>query len=132
MGACDRAALLRNCWRALLFADPWPLGSARIVPLRRARDNRELWGENLKGAQNLEAIVKGTGIMVLASGVVNGITKMYFFAQDGPSYSWFLSEVTVTAAGRLSAVVKAQDATLAPQFSAFFKKVLAPFVESGG
>ena len=98
----------------------------------RAWGNRELWGANLKGAQNVESIVKGTGIMVLASGVVNGITKLYFFAQDGPSTSWFLAEVTITAAGRLSAVVKAQDASLAPQFSAFFKQVLAPFVEPGG
>ena len=80
----------------------------------------------------MEAIVKGTGIMVLASGVVNGITKLYFFAQDGPSSSWFLAEVTITTAGRLSAVVKAQDSSLAPQFSALFKKLLAPFSEPGG
>ena len=70
--------------------------------------------------------MRGGRIHCLATGVQNGTRKLYFYAQDASHETWFLAEVTVTAAHRLSAVLKAQDASLAPVFSAHFKQLLQP------
>jgi hypothetical protein len=89
----------------------------------------DMWGATLRAqpAQGeLEKALSAQGIVCMASGTVGGVSKYYFFAQEDATAQLFMAEVSVNIATlRLSAVLKAGDASLGEAFVAKIKEGLA-------
>lgn len=60
-------------------------------------------------AASIENLLASASIQTMASGTVNGLTKLYSFAQEASSSKFFLLEIIITlATGSLTATIKSE------------------------
>jgi len=85
----------------------------------------EVWGATLRAplaGKQMEDTLGAGHIRCMASGVIDGVQKFYFYAEDAAA-ALFMAEVSVTAASmRVSAVIKAANAAKGAQFVTIFKQ----------
>lgn len=91
----------------------------------------EVWGATLRAPlanKQMEETLGKANIRCMASGVIDGVQKYYFYAEDSDG-ALFMAEVSVTGSSmRVSAVIKAANAAKGAQFVAIFKQHVARLV----
>lgn len=107
-----KAAEFESRWASLSTVDMW--GATMLAP---------------PGPGQLEGALAKEAIACMASGVMTGVAKYYFYAQEESSGRFCMAEVSLTLASlRLSVVLKAPDASLGAAFLEVFKRPVKPLL----
>lgn len=80
---------------------------------------------NPASVSRIEASLVAVSILTLASGINNGVLKMYSYAQDSSTRSFFFTETIATVNnGAVKVTFKSENAGLTEAFQQFFTNAL--------
>ena len=87
------------------------------------------WSSQAGAAAALEAALGRASVLTMASGTVNGMTKLYTFAQEAGSNHFFFCElIVVLASGAATITIKADHAGSVQVFQQHLVRALQSLV----